>query len=248
MALSANELERYSRQILLQELGEKGQETLKRSSVLVIGAGGVGSPCALYLAAAGIGTIGLADGDTVALSNLHRQILYGEKDVGMAKAVAARDALRQHNSGIRINTYDRMLDFAAVKRIAEEYDFVIEAVDGMAAKIMVADACAAAKRPHCHAGIGQFRGQVMTCLPEIGNCFSCLFEAGNGLQPVRTGTLNAACGVAGCIQAAEAIKYLLQSGSLLTNRVLYFDLLRNCFAAVPFCRRIRCKEKAPEHT
>ena len=238
--LSSAELERYQKQILLSEIGEHGQELLKRASVLIIGAGGVGSPAALYLAGAGIGRIGLADGDTVALSNLHRQLLYRSKDIGRLKVDAAKEDLNALNPEIQIRIYSNYLDYNQVKQIAEGYDFIVDAADGMETKLMIADACAAARKPHCHAMIGQFRAQVMTCMPDRGNCFRCLFANGAHYRPVRTGTLNAICGIAGCVQASEAMKYILGIEMLLTTHVLFVDLLENQFHKISFCRKSFC--------
>ena len=238
--LSVAELERYQKQILLTEIGEQGQELLKQSSVLIIGAGGVGSPCAMYLAGAGIGRIGLADGDIVALTNLHRQLLYRTKDVGRVKTLAAKEELNALNPEIYVDTYSDYLDFNQVRHLAETYDFIVDAADGLETKLMIADACAEAQKPHCHAMIGQFRAQVLTCIPDRGNCFRCLFANGAHYRSPRAGTLNAVCGIAGCVQASEAMKYLLGIGTLLTTHVLYVDLTRNEFQKISYCQKEYC--------
>ena len=204
--------------------------------MLVIGAGGVGSPCALYLAAAGVGTIGIADGDRVKLSNLQRQLLYTTAELGRPKAEAAAAALETLNPWVTIRPYPRYLTGKEVLDLAGEYDFIIDAADGLAAKLAIADACAAAGRPCCHGGVGGFLGQVTTCLPEDGNCYRCIFGTARGDSPAG-GTLGPACGVAGSVMAAEAVKYLTGAGELLARRMLSVDLLGGRVETVAFCKK-----------
>lgn len=239
MSLSKEELERYTRNMLVPQIGEAGQEKLKRSSVLVIGVGGVGSICALYLAAVGIGTIGIADGDTVALSNLQRQILYNSEDLGRVKVEAAGEVLSVLNPNIVVHTYPEYLTFETAKEIAKNYDFVIDAADGLPTKLLLGKACAAVNKPVCHGGLRRFRGQIMTCLPER-NCFSCIFDDEKDHDLPAGGTIGPVCGIVGSLQVSEAVKYLLGVGTLLTEHVLYFDLLENSLQKVCFCKKEVC--------
>ncbi len=233
--LTPAEAERYQRQLLLPQIGAQGQLRLRKGSVLVIGAGGLGSPCAFYLAAAGVGTIGIADGDRVALSNLQRQLLYTMAELGRPKAEAAAGLLQLVNPGVTIHPYQKRLTRPDVTALAKEYDFILDTADGQDTKLMIADACAAAGRPCCHGGVRGLLGQVTTCLPEDGNCYRCLFgEAPRGVAP--KGVLGPLCGVVGSLMAAEAIKYLTGAGELLARQMLSIDLGRNHMEKIYYCK------------
>ena len=230
--LSAEDRMRYARSIGIAEVGESGQRRLACGSVLVVGLGGVGSAAALYLVAAGVGCVGLADGDAIEVSNLQRQILYDANDVGKSKFEAARDRLARLNSGVDLHVYGHLKDESAARDAIGEFDFVVVAADGLETKLMFARACFAAKKPSSQAGICGFGGQVMTCVPERGDEFSALFGREGRAERCGRGSYNATCGVAGCIQASEAMKFLMGKKSLLVGKVLEFDLLENRFETV----------------
>lgn len=221
--LTAEERERYKKTIALPGVGEAGQAALRDHAVLIVGAGGVGCPAALYLAAIGVGHLGIADGDTVALDNLHRQILYTTADIGHNKALAAAARLRQLNPDIVIEPCPQFLDEAGAAALAQQYDVVIDAVDSLERKLALARACERAGVAHIHGGIGGFMGQVLTCLPG-NDTFSRLFDTADSRVFRPGGTFNATCGVVGMFAAAEATKYLLGIGDLLTDRVLVADM------------------------
>ncbi len=231
-ALSVEERLRYARSLEIEEVGESGQRRLASASVLVAGLGGVGSAAAMYLVAAGVGRVGLADGDTVEVSNLQRQILYTTDAVGKSKSEVARESLFRLNSGVKMSTYGYIADEVSARRVIEKFDFVVVAVDGLETKLMFARACQEAKKPSSQAGICGFGGQVMTCIPERGDEFSALFGKEGRQARSGRGSYSPACGVAGCIQASEAMKYLMGKTSLLVGKVLEFDLLENRFETI----------------
>jgi len=264
MTLSPEQRLRYSRQLALPEIGEEGQRRLLASRVLIVGAGGLGSPAALYLAAAGVGTLGIVDPDVVELSNLQRQILHTAADVGRRKVESAAAAIRALNPDVRLECYEQRLTAgagvsyrrpcrsgASAKRperaaggpIIGAFEFVIDATDNFQAKFAIADACHRAGRPYSHAGIRAFFGQTMTVLPGRTACYRCVFEeppapaAGDGAPAGPLGVVPAAIGA---IQATEAVKCLLGAGRLLTDRLLTYDALAMEFRTVPLKRRPTC--------
>ena len=239
--LNARERARYARHLALPEIGETGQAKLKQSRVLIIGAGGLGSPAAYYLAAAGISSLGLMDADIVELSNLQRQILHFTADLGRKKTSSAKEKLEQLNPHVQIKTYPTRLTSDNAQAILCDFDFVIDATDNFPSKIMIADACHAARKPYSHAGISRFFGQTMTVLPGRTACYRCVFDAPPKDPKVPQGPLGAVPGVIGSIQATEAIKYLLKLGNLLTNRLLTFDALKMKFREVPLKRNPLCR-------
>ena len=220
------EMERYSRQILLPEIGTEGQEKLRRAKVLVIGAGGLGSPVLFYLASAGVGTIGIADGDSVNLTNLQRQIIHSVKSIGENKAVSAKRRLQSINPNLEIITYEYNLTPDNIEDIICGYDFIIDGVDNFEGKFLINDACVIHKKPFCHAGILRFEGQVMTWLPGEGACYRCIFEeVPQEYIPncAQAGVIGAIAGIIGSIQALEALKYITGAGALLTGRMYILD-------------------------
>lgn len=233
--LTPQEQERYARQIMMPEIGETGQERLKNSRVLVIGAGGLGSPAAYYLAAAGVGTIGIADGDRVEPSNLQRQILHQESRLGQNKADSAAQTLHGLNSHVDVKAYPCFLDAPALEKLVQQYDIVIDAADQLKNKFMINDVCVAAGKPFVHGGITGFSGQVMTYVPGKGSCYRCIFgdiPAGDAPAPIPV--IGVIAGIIGTIQAAEAIRFLLGSDTLLTGKLLVLDGSRMQFRTVPF--------------
>lgn len=229
MALTDEQIERYSRHIILKEVGVKGQKKLLESKVLIIGAGGLGAPAAMYLAAAGVGTIGIADADEVDLSNLQRQIIHGTADVGKAKVKSAAETIAQMNPDVKVNTYRMFVTSENIRELIREYDFVIDGTDNFPAKFLINDACVMEKKPFCHAGIIRFKGQIMTYVPGEGPCYRCVFKNPPPKDAVPTckqaGVIGAMGGVIGSLQAMEAIKYFIGKGELLTGKLLTYDAL-----------------------
>jgi molybdopterin-synthase adenylyltransferase len=242
--LSTEEKERYARHLMLDEVGEAGQERLRAGRVLVIGAGGLGSPAALYLAAAGVGTIGVADGDRVELSNLQRQVIHGSTDLGRAKVESARDRMLEINPGVRVECIGERLTAENIAEFMGRYDFVLDATDNFEAKFLINDACLAAGVSYSHGGILRYKGQTMTVLPGKSTCYRCIFpeppEAEVALSCSRAGVLGVLPGVIGVIQATEAIKFLLGIGELLTSRLLTYDALTLRFREVALGRNPDC--------
>ncbi|GHU40483.1 adenylyltransferase [Clostridia bacterium] len=233
---STQEIERYSRHILLKGVGTKGQKILSDSKVLIIGAGGLGSPSALYLAAAGIGTIGIADGDQVDLSNLQRQILHKTQAVGQLKTVSAKETIAEINPHVKVEIHPLFVSPENIAELIAPYDFVIEGVDNFPAKFLINDACVLAKKPFSHGGILQFSGQLMTYIPGKGPCYRCIFEEMPPENEIpscsEAGVLGVMGGVIGSLQGLEALKYLLQIGELLTSQMLIFDGLSMSFRKI----------------
>ena len=225
MAFSEEQLERYSRHFVLSELGVAGQQKLLHSRVLVIGAGALGSAASLYLAAAGVGCLGIADYDRVELSNLQRQILHRTDRVGERKVDSARQTLQALNPDVTVLPLAQRITPDNITGILADYDFVVDATDRFETKFLINDACVLGHKPFVHAGIVRFAGQAMTYVPGRGPCLRCLLEdvPPNTVTCAQAGVLGAATGVLGSIQALETIKYLTGIGELLTGRVLYFD-------------------------
>ncbi len=240
VSLDATRRTRFERQIALPEIGEEGQETLAASSTLVIGAGGLGSPAALYLTAAGVGRIGLVDSDRVELSNLQRQILHTENDITAQKVDSAQRSLIALDASLQLTTYPTRLTSANAVSIVSEYDFVVDATDNFDSKFLIADTCHQTGTPYSHAGINGFTGQTMTVLPGATACYRCVFEAPPPPQNQPTPVLGAIAGLIGCVQAAEAIKMILHIGTPLTNRLMSVDALTMVPRVVRLNRSATC--------
>jgi len=236
MALSNEQLERYSRHIILSEVGAKGQKKILDSKVLIIGAGGLGAPAALYLAAAGVGTIGIVDADDVDLSNLQRQVIHTTPDVGKAKVLSAQETMKAINPDITINTYRKFVDASNIMDLIADYDFIIDGTDNFPAKFLINDACVLAEKPFSHAGIIQFKGQLMTYVPRTGPCYRCVFREPpppNAVPSCReAGVIGAMGGIIGSLQAMEAIKYIIGKGDLLIGYLLTYDALKMNFRKI----------------
>lgn len=244
MTLGADEIERYSRQILLKQVGGKGQEKLLASRVLIVGAGGLGSPVALYLAAAGVGIIGLIDGDNVDVSNLQRQIAHFTSDIDTPKVESAAEKIKAINPAVQVIKHQERAFAHNILEIVKGYDFVIDGTDNFPAKFLINDACIFTGVPFSHAGILRFDGQLFTVIPSESACYRCVFGGPPpaGVVPTcsQAGVLGGVAGVIGCLQATEALKYLLDIGKLLTNRMLVFDALEMKFREVHFKRNPKC--------
>ncbi|HIJ81658.1 MAG TPA: molybdopterin-synthase adenylyltransferase MoeB [Desulfuromonadales bacterium] len=242
--LSESQIERYSRHVILKEVGGKGQQKLLDGRVLIIGAGGLGSPIALYLAAAGVGTIGIADADDVDLSNLQRQVIHFTADVGKPKVESAREKMQAINPDVKVVTYKEWIAAANINSIIADYDFIIDGTDNFAAKFLINDACVLAGKPYSHGGILAFDGQTITVIPGESACYRCIFPEPPPQDAIPTcsqaGVIGVLPGVLGTIQATEAIKFLLGKGDLLTNRLLTYSALRMKFREVPLKRKVSC--------
>lgn len=237
-------LERYSRHIILKDIGVKGQERFRDAKVLIIGAGGLGAPAALYLAAAGIGTIGIADADCVDLSNLQRQVIHHTADIGKAKVKSAADKMRAINPDVLVREYHCFVSADNITELIAGYDFVLDGTDNFSAKFLINDACVLAAIPYSHGGILRFNGQTMTVIPGKSACYRCVFgkPPPKGVVPTcsQAGVLGAIAGMLGTIQAAEALKYIAGAGQVLTDSLLTFDALEMNFRKVKLRRNLNC--------
>lgn len=247
LAFTNEQMERYSRHIILKDVGVKGQKKIRNAKVLVIGTGGLGAPAAMYLAAAGLGTIGLADFDVVELSNLQRQIIHSTADVGKPKVQSGQETIAALNPDVRVVTYQERVTAANIAEIIrdQDYDFIIDGVDNFPAKFLINDACVLLQKPFSHAGIIRFFGQTMTYVPGAGPCYRCLFDAPPppGVAPTcrEAGVLGVMGGILGTIQATEALKYILGFGELLTGAILTFDATTMDFRRVKISRNRKCR-------
>lgn len=252
--LSKDELTRYSRHILLPEIGMQGQELLKSSSVLIVGAGGLGSPLAMYLAAAGVGRLGLVDFDTVDMTNLHRQVMYGSSDVGTKKLDAAVRRLQDLNTLIQIERHDVRLSSDNAIEIIERYDMVADGTDNFPTRYLVNDACILTGKPNVYASIFRFDGQVSVYASKDGPCYRCVYPEPPppGLVPscAEGGVLGVLPGIIGSIQAAEVLKMICGIGDPLIGRLLLFDALEMQFQTLQVQRDPDCAAcgKAPTLT
>ncbi len=240
MSLSDEEVERYARHIVLREVGGTGQAKLRAARVLVIGAGGLGSPALLYLAAAGVGTIGIADFDTVSLSNLQRQIAHATADVGRLKTDSARDAILAINPGVNVERHSERITAGNALALISRYDIVADGSDNFATRFLVNDACYFARRILVSAAVTEFDGQLATFKAHDSNgpCYRCLFpEApppGTVQSCSETGVLGAAAGVMGTLQALEVIKEITGVGESMAGRLLIYEALTTRFRTVTF--------------
>jgi adenylyltransferase/sulfurtransferase len=244
MALSDNQIERYSRQIILPNVGGKGQEKLLKAKVLIIGAGGLGSPCALYLASAGIGKIGIADSDKVELNNLQRQIIHSTQEVGRHKVESAENRINAINPEVDVIAHKLRLTSENILEVLKDYDIIVDGSDNFPTRYLVNDACVLSKKPLSHGGIFRFDGQALTILPGESACYRCLFPEPPppGLVPScqEAGILGAVAGVIGTIQANEVLKYILGLGNLLAGKLLIFNALESSFRQVKVPRDSKC--------
>jgi len=244
MELRDDQIERYSRQILLPDVGGKGQEKLLNARVLIIGAGGLGSPAALYLASAGIGTLGIVDSDKVELNNLQRQIVHSVNTVGMLKAESAKDRLNAINPDVKVIPYNIRLTSENILDIIKDYDIVVDGSDNFPTRYLVNDACVFSNKPLSHGGIFRFDGQAITILPHKSACYRCLFSEPPpaGLVPScqEAGILGAVAGIIGVIQANEVLKYVLEIGGLLAGKLLVFNALDSFFRQVKVPKDPKC--------
>ena len=242
--LTAEQALRYSRHLLIPEVGEAGQHALLRSKVLLIGAGGLGSPAALYLAAAGVGTLGIIDSDVVDATNLQRQILHSTERIGMPKVESARQTLEALNPDVKIVGYEERLTSENIDRIIADYDVVVDGADNFPTRYLLNDASVKWRKPVVHGSIYRFEGQVTVFKPFEGPCYRCLFHQPPPpeLAPscAEAGVLGVLPGIIGTIQANEVIKLLLGIGEPLIGRYLLFDALETSFREVRLRRDPEC--------
>jgi len=243
-ALSQQEIGRYSRHLIMPEVGMEGQKRLKSSRILLIGAGGLGSPLGLYLAAAGVGRLGLVDFDLVDFSNLQRQVLHGTADVGRPKLASARDRIQAINPEVQLDLYETRLTSANALSIFEPYDVIIDGTDNFPTRYLVNDACVLLKKPNVYGSIFRFDGQASVFYPPHGPCYRCLYPEppppGEVPSCAEGGVLGILPGLVGCIQATEAVKLILGNGSPLIGRLLLYDALQMRFQEFKVRRNPKC--------
>ncbi|WP_437971830.1 molybdopterin-synthase adenylyltransferase MoeB [Sorangium sp. So ce260] len=242
--LTEAQRDRYSRHLLLPEVGEAGQAKLLAAKVLLLGAGGLGSPAALYLAAAGVGTLGLVDADVVDNSNLQRQILHATSRVGMPKVDSAETAIRDLNPDVKVVKFQERVDSSNVDRIFDQFDIIVDGCDNFPTRYLVNDASVFKKKPVVHGSIFRFEGQVTTFMPGVGPCYRCLYPEPPPphLAPScqEAGVLGILPGIIGIIQATEAVKLILGQGTPLIGRLLTYDSLRMKFGELKLRRDKGC--------
>ena len=243
LALTPEQVKRYSRHIIMGDVGSKGQRALMASKALIIGAGGLGSPSAIYLSLAGVGTVGIVDFDVVELSNLQRQVLHHTSDVGRPKVQSAVDNIKAYNPDVNVVVHETRLEADNAMEIISQYDLVINGADNFATRYLVNDACYLLKKPLMDGSILIFDGQATVFLPGEG-CYRCLFPSPPppGMVPncAEAGVLGALTGLVGSIQATEALKYFLGIGESLSSRLLLIDALSMTFREVRLKRNPNC--------
>src|SRR5436190_13640954 len=243
-SLSAQEVLRYSRHTILPEFGAEGQARLKAGRVLIVGAGGLGSPAALYLAAAGVGTIGLVDFDTVDITNLQRQILYGTADVGRPKLEAAVARLHDINPHIQIDAHNTPFGAGNARALVDSYDVIVDGTDNFSTRFLVNDACVMGGKPNVYGSVFRFEGQAAVFATKGGPCYRCLHPEPPpaGLIPncAEAGVLGVLPGMIGMIQATEAIKLLTGIGTTLAGSLLLYDAMRMRFRTITLPRDPAC--------
>ena len=244
MEFTETQINRYSRHILLPEVGGKGQKKIVQAKVLIVGAGGLGSPAALYLAAAGIGTIGLIDSDVVDLSNLQRQVIHQTPDVGRPKVVSGKEKIQALNPDVNVVMYEERLTAGNALKTVSGYDVVIDGVDNFPTKFLINDACFFAGKPLVHGGILRFDDRVTTIIPKKSACYRCVFKKpppeGLVASCQEAGVIGVLAGIIGTIQATEALKLILGIGRPLTDRLLDFDARRTQFREIRIKRNPDC--------
>ena len=242
--LTGDELRRYGRHLVLAEVGTTGQRRLKSARVLLVGAGGLGSPAALYLAAAGVGTLGLVDFDTVDITNLQRQVIHGTRDIGRSKLDSASDRIRDLNPHVHVEYFETALTSSNALEIARDFDVIVDGTDNFPTRYLVNDTCVLLGKPNAFGSVLRFEGQASVFATENGPCYRCLFREPPppGLVPscAEAGVLGVLPGIVGTIQATEAIKLILGSGEPLIGRLLLIDALSMQFRTIQLRRDPSC--------
>ena len=244
MEFTEEQLERYNRHILLPEVGGKGQKKLLAAKVFIIGAGGLGCPVGYYLAAAGVGTIGIIDNDIVEMSNLQRQIAHSTKTLGMLKVESAKSTFEALNPDVKVIGMAERLSKDTIMSLIKDYDIVADGSDNFPTRYLVNDACVLMKKPLVSGAILKFEGQVTTIVPGEGHCYRCLFEEMPQAELVpscrEAGVIGAIPGVVGSLQAVEVLKLILGKGEVLKNTLLIYDALKTTFRRVSIPRNDKC--------
>jgi molybdopterin/thiamine biosynthesis adenylyltransferase len=242
--LSEIQKNRYSRHLMLSEIGEIGQKKLLDAKVLVVGLGGLGSPIGYYLAAAGVGTLGLVDSDVVEISNLQRQILHSTNTIGLPKTVSAKETISRLNPDVKVVTYQERLTADNAMQIICGYDIVVDGCDNLPTRYVVNDVCMTSDKPYVHGSIFQFEGRATVFLPDKGPCYRCLYPALPPKEllpgPNEIGLLGVLPGVIGTIQATETVKLILGIGESLSGRLLLYDALNMEFDMIDVQRSLKC--------
>ena len=243
LSLDATQLDRYSRHVIMDEVGPEGQKRLLEGRALVVGAGGLGSPVIQYLAAAGVGALGIVDDDVVERSNLQRQVIHGDGDVGEPKVGSAERYVDRLNPDVDVETHETRLDADDARELIGAYDVVVDCADNFRTRYVVNDAARIEGVPVSHGAIYKFEGQATTLVPD-GPCYRCLFpeapEPGTVPDCATTGVLGVLPGTVGCIQATEAVKLLLDAGEPLVGRLLFYDAMELTFETVSYERNPDC--------
>lgn len=244
MKLSKKQVNRYARQIILSEIGGEGQKKLLDSRVLIVGVGGLGSSCAIYLAAAGIGNIGIVDFDKVELNNFQRQIIHSESYVNKPKVESAKNRIKELNNDVEVITYNIKLTPENALDIISNYDIVADCTDNFPSRYLVNDACVLTNKPFVHAAILQFYGQAITILPDKSACYRCFLPDPPPPDSISSceeaGVIGTVVGIMGIIQANEIIKYILDIGELLSGKLLIFDSLDSSFEKILIKKNPKC--------
>ncbi len=242
--LTHDELARYGRQVLVPQVGIEGQQRLNAARVLIAGAGGLGSPAALYLAAAGVGRLGLVDDDQVSLDNLHRQLLYGTGDVGRRKCTTAVETLARVNPNVDVSVYDKRLSVDNARDILGKYDVILDCTDNFQTRFLINDACVLLEKPYVYGSVYQFEGQASVFATPDGPCYRCLHPEppppGSVPNCAESGILGIVPGLIGTVQATEAIKLILGQGESLAGRLLLYDALAMNFHSFPLAKNNDC--------
>ncbi len=237
--LTIEERERYERQIMMRGVGDDGQEKLKRAKVVIAGSGGLGSPAAIYLAAAGVGTLRIVDHDRVELSNLNRQVLHWDKDIGRNKVDSAAEKLSQLNHGVKIEAVAEMINEANISRLVAGFDVIVDAMDNLPTRYLLNKAAVENHIAFIHGAVYGFEGRAMTIIPGKTACLRCVYR---GLIPQeKFPIIGVTPALIGCIQAAEVIKYIMGIGKLLTNRLLVYDGLNMKFTELVVKKDPNCE-------
>jgi len=237
--LTTDERNRYDRQIMISGIGEDGQERLKQAKIIIAGSGGLGSPAAIYLAAAGIGTIRIVDHDRVELSNLNRQVLHWDKDIGRSKVDSAAEKLRQLNQAVKIEAMEEVINEANISRLVADSDVIVDAMDNLPTRYLLNKAAIENNTPFVHGAVYGLEGRAMTIIPGKSACLRCVYR---GLIPQeKFPVIGVTPAVIGCIQATEVIKCILGIGKLLTNRLLVYDGLKMKFTELAVRRDPNCE-------
>lgn len=237
--LTPEEKQRYDRQIMIPGIGEAGQEKIKKARVVIAGAGGLGSPIALYLTAAGVGTLRIIDNDKVELSNLNRQILHGDKDIGQAKTASAYEKLTKLNKNVTLETVHITIDESNAAQLTEGFDVIVDAMDNMPTRYLLNKAAIKHRVPFVHGAVSGLEGRALTVIPGKSACLKCLYHA----APPKTKfpVLGTTPAVIGAIEATEVIKYITGIGTLLMDRLLIYDGLNMKFTEMKVIRNINCE-------